>query len=517
MQTFKGHILSLLLLSVLLILNGCSQERLETVIDYPVPADTDNINLNIEIILNTASSQDTRAGGNYQLSGTAAETKITNITIFVVDLIGSNPPYVEDPGKVRYGASIYSPQSLTATSYRGEVNMKVSTGKKHIYVVTNLSSAQIENIKISGDWVYRNIQMSNGALINDFLDLSHNGRGIPMVGQMKVGGSEVIEITPTASHLTLDINSAVDVDRAVAKVLLTCTTLSSTPVGGTSGIKYVDITDLTANGNGWMRLDDVYFTLNTTNKQLPLPFAAQSPTNKMSDFITKVGGDYQIKNNTTYQQHFNRYDPPVITRGNANTWMTGNAYEWLNAEEEDAGRTGIASSNHYTTGLYCLENGILNDNNTIVSGDINTDAPLLCATHMVVYARYTPKKIIHGYDPALGGELVLDADEAYTKLFLEYPNDNPNSPADGTYWVRAGKYYNWYGMSKVLEPPPSGLGYSLSEFTEYRGGWGYYTTLIDGTNISNNLKYQDGQSDVLKNDYYILHGMSFSVPQANTP
>ena len=511
MQIYRVHILSSLLLFVLLILNGCSQEELE----IPIPTNTNNINLNLNITLNTVSSQNTRA--DYPMPGTTAETQITNVTIFVVDLVGNTPPYMEDPGKVKCSTSIYLPQSLTSTSYEGEVNMKVSAGKKHIYVVTNLSATQIENIK-NNSWVYRSTQINNGALISDFLDLSPNGRGIPMVGQMKVGGNEVIEIAPTPSHLTLDINSTMDVDRAVAKVLLTCTTLNSMPVGGVSGKKYVEVTDLPINGNGWMRLDEVYFTLNTTNKQFALPFATQSPVYNMSNFIEKAGGVYQIKSIPTYQQYFNRYNPPLITRSNANTWMSGSAYEWLNAEEEDATRTGLLSANHYTTGLYCLENRVLNDNNTILSTDINTSAPLLCATHLVVYARYTPKKIIYGYDLALGGEQILDSsDEEYSKLFLVYPNDNPNNPADGTYWVRGGKYYNWYGMSKVLEAPPSGLGYLLSEFTEYRGGWGYYTTLIDGTNLSNNLIYTDGLSDVLKSSYYILHGMSFTMPQPYNP
>ena len=442
------------------------------------------------------------------------ENKITSITVFVINLDASNNL---DWNKVKYSSQgVNQPPSPSNLKFTVNVKLKTSPGKKYIYVGANMTPDQRESF-CANKGVYTSQGTTYTDVINDFVDINSNGRGIVMFGQMHtettfgIFDNPVVEITGPTDE-TNPLNTKLELSRVVSKVALTYE--PSTPGFATiaSGI------------DGSINANNIYFMLNNTSKSIDFIKGMNSGYSRYSmngymAYNTNSSFNslmyYYRKNPTNDFMFYAAPDPFVYGENESDNYTvakidlpfdmgTDNPY-CQGLEEYDPLLTW---EKHYTSSLYCLEN-------TVETDDVPDPTKVLSMRHgintrVVVAAKYTPEKVWH-YDGSSLTEWTILSESAMDAI--------TNNPADaangvGTFYavlqstspINVYKYYTYDAVEHLIN-----LGGDLPNFITYKGGYGYYATLISQQAIPADQLIDDNYN-MYRNNYYVLRVQEFIPP-----
>lgn len=289
MKSFKSYYLPAAL-TILMCLSGCAKD--ENILS---PNGEEVEGNRTELLLSITMPASTKAKSTSTLSGTEAENKLNNITLFIVD---GNA--VQD----------YTVHNVTTPTTIAIAHENSGDGKR-IYAAANMTDAQIAAVKTS----------ENPAMTIENISDITGTNGFLMTAQATGGdGSTTIDIP-----LRETTNISAKLDRVMSKVLLTCDTKEGDD-------NYVKLTD---NQNGYIRLSDVHYELANTNKKF-YPFA--KPGNE--------DPNYDI-NDALLNSLTENFFP-----GNGVTESSKTAVKY------EAGKASTNDENRYTDGLYCLENTV---------------------------------------------------------------------------------------------------------------------------------------------------------------
>lgn len=422
MRRFKPTYYLLIALMSVVNLSGCSQD------EFTENQDKEQSQVKAQLILSlNMPAIGTRTEGN-TLSGTAAENKCRKLTLFVMNADGTN---IQD----------YTVTGENLENKNLLFNVTNSQGEKKILVAANMSDSQIAAIKNDTN---RNPEQS----IQNISEITTDGNFL-MTGQavdknnnstISIEANQMIEIKATLT-------------RVMSKVLLTCSTKDDNAA-------YVKL----AQDNGYIRLEDIHYILETTNQKF-FPFEKngnEDPNFLMSNTLANNYGNnfFRATIDETKGEIAIKYDTSRLTEGD----------------------------NQYTEGVYCLENTIK------IDSDPSADAPKEVATYLKIAAKFTPKNID-------GSENLSEED---AKRIL--------SSTDGTFYTCKKAPTNAKNMcySSIV----NGIDYLKSkgttvintDFTIHEGGWQRYETFINSP-----TSFSEAAS-LIRNNYYIINVASFTAP-----
>ena len=221
--------------------------------------------------------------------------------------------------------------------------------------------------------------------------------------------------------------------------------------------------------NGYIKLSDVHYILETTNKKF---FPFQKANNEDPNFLmsTTLQAGYEANFFTAATD---------VTKGEI-------------AIQHDVQRIE-GSENPYTEGLYCLENTI------DVDGEYSNDFsdPQKVATYLKVAAKFTPKNI--------DGITGLSEQDAKKKL-----------SGNGTFYTckkgtALAKEMCYSSIEKGINYLKSeyNLTVTTNDFTTYEDGWQYYETFVNSpTSFSK-------EAGIVRNNYYIINVRAFTTLQSD--
>ena len=502
MRTYRLYISSILLLGIFAIV-ACKKEQIEFREDLPEVS----VCLRMQLNLKGADNRQTKAPEDV-LPGTSDETKITTLTVFVIDLDNSDNL---NWNKVKH---VTQTVNSTASQFNLDISLRVSSGRKHIYVGANMNSAQIESIRSN-----RGIYTSSGAtyanVIGDFVDL--NGRGVVMFGQMLISNNPIIEITGPVGAAT-PIMTQVEMSRVVSKVALTYKTT-------TPGDEFVKIA---AGIDGFIKANSVCFMLNNTSKSIDFVAGISGSHFRYSinDYLAFNTGSsstllYHYKTDPT--PHFMYYTPEAAVFGESVQYttaeiklpfdMTPGDTPYYEGVEEYVGVIA-GQHKHYNSSLYCLESTVSKAG--FLPQDKVLDVRHGINTKVVVAARYTPKYVWH-YDIGTGLVPEMITTEAGMAAITGNAGDLNGVGTfyavlkDASQTPPIYEYYTYDAKRYLEQNPPVG---GVPHFITYKRGYGYYTTFISQPTIGVD---QDEHYILRRNNYYILSIKEFNPPGAVYP
>ena len=512
-------------------LAGCTGEELARRDDAPAAEGKPvRVMLNLSVAITGVPDVRTRAAGEEVTTpGTPEESAVKSLTVFVVNVDGNGYEAM-----TAQHATFRFDWDGSGTGTPDPMPLQATTGRKHIYIGANLTAWQIAAFAgETGNGVNAAYTGQTGTDYDDYdemmAEFTEDG-GFAMLGRATAGGSELIDI-PDEPTPFLDLS--VELSRMVAKVLVVAETDDDIH-GGTAGVKYVKISngnEADASEKNWVRLDDLHFTLNVTNRRTFMyPKTAEEegrtvildPNYKFEDLVDFTDGVFKYKSDD-HSRQFIRWVPHV--------WNTDK--EWgMPVLEYEAGRMPASGGSEiYREGLYCLENTV---------GSIPADwaaAPALAdnergltfmaTTYVLIAARITPRWIITKLeeDPAIRpdgrGPYKAETEEDALSKLPASNDEHDEHPAGTFYSPDREHFYSYDGMMARIahdepleENDPDKL--TRENFLCYPGGWGYYFTYADGVpdevNGGNSLKFDSDRSSVLRNHYYILHVMALGTP-----
>lgn len=375
----------------------------------------------------------TRAINEETLSGTAEESKCRKLTLFIMNTDGTT---IQD-------------KTVTGEDLENEFLyfiVNTSIGEKYIFVAANMTDEQIKAVKTATDH-------NPEQVIKDIKEVTTNYNFV-MTGQAVTEGSNS-EIINIEEHKMTRIKATLT--RVTSKVLVTCTTKENTG--------YVNLT----KDNGYIKLSDVHYILETTNKKF---FPFQKANNEDPNFLmsTTLQAGYEANFFTAATD---------VTKGEI-------------AIQHDVQRIE-GSENPYTEGLYCLENTI------DVDGEYSNDFsdPQKVATYLKVAAKFTPKNI--------DGITGLSEQDAKKKLS---GNGTFYSCKKGTALAKEMCYSSIEKGINYLKSEYN-LTVTTNDFTTYEDGWQYYETFVNSpTSFSK-------EAGIVRNNYYIINVRAFTTLQSD--
>jgi hypothetical protein len=427
--------------------------------------------LNIAFHLNDpATGASTRGTGATRADETTPgvpvpESELKSLSVFVLDLDDSGNPLPATVKAFRFTDNL-PVYTIDGTS-RGvhKVLMKTKPGRKHIYMAANLSSQQdkafIEQYKVAGEQA---VLTSNG--VSDFIS-SENGFAMFCMDK------QAIEITQDQLNYP-DENDAsyygFTLERLAAKVLLTADTYD--------GGSYVKISKEAIGENGWVKLTDVTYNLNTTNTKI-YPFPVTNGTGNRIDPNPEIGGstDDFIPVDLSMSKSAVRYDANKMPKVDSDP----------------------VTDNVYTDGIYCLEN-IARD-----AGGHSDEERMNYTTHMRVTARYIPRHLYIVENGKVVRQTYATVDAAEQVIA-----DQSASGSTYTTTQNSSKYY-YTGEAKELAVSNGSI--AEDTFTEYPGCRHYYTTYLDGVYnaATGKIDFSNEYSSIFRNRYYILRVTEFDI------
>ncbi|WP_455585287.1 Mfa1 family fimbria major subunit [Bacteroides sp.] len=408
-------------LIALMFLGGCAQDE----ILFPQDKETSGEQIQAELLLSVSMpSTTTRAGNELTLPGTNAESILSKITLFIID--GSDVKDFTVEGEDLDKKSLI-------------FLVETTEGEKDIYVGANMSAEQIKIVKTSN----KPLQTLNS--ISDVI----GANGFLMTAQaLSENGSTKINIVDgRTTKITANL------ERVVSKVLLTCKS--------DDGV-HVKLSD---TSKGYMRLADVHYALETTNKKFYLfgQTNNEDPNYSMSETLGQAFGN-----------NFFSYAGKVEESGDV-------------AIKTDNSRLN-ADTDPYTEGIYCLENTVGGYSN------YNDDLSSLkqVATYIKIAAKFTPMYI--------DNETELTENEAKSKL----------SSQGGTFYVckkaPESKKHICYSSPEAGIRFLNNNSLTAKDFTEHEGGWQRYEAFVASPTSFNEA------SNVKRNNYYIANVTYITAP-----
>lgn len=542
----------------LLLTGGCQEQNCVEEIDTSHARNS--LYLNLSLRVNDGSGAVSRATDEGVIPGTDDENTIHSLYIYLFN---------SETGALVYWADITNLyQADNTKTYAIKLQDINLPEKVSIYLAANLTRQQAESIT-SPEATYKTQATSYTSAINEFAPYKYTliemtgttprDIGIAMTGQA-VSGSDNKEFDLhgyTSPDNPLELT--VDLKRVVAKALLTVDAADNSEgkkltAGSLDEVDYAVIASKN-NNKGWVRISDIYYFPNGTNKSLYW-FEQENnkdPNSALTDYISSTESDAELSLNTEkYQNDFVYYNQ---------TEQYKLYYAYYQAEKFDQ---ETDNKNSYTAGMYFLENTF-----TIPDGyDSQLEAYKLAlpmVTSISIALRYTPKEIYvekelynhlesgtgmsaserqewadmktkytnkKPWDDTSWSDVgaVIFKDEADAQFVLtmslklnnayisstEYGNQVTNGTYSGTKFpdntffaftpdsdsdtgsntdTFLYHYYTYGARQKIANP---------IYYVPYIGGWAYYYTYLDGdgTNTTNKAVYSDSQ--VMRNTYYIL-------------
>lgn len=444
----------------------------------------------------------TRALTYDDLTFTQDEAAVKNLVTFIVsvDNEGNEVYSYED---VEYIVTEINPVEFYKGVYILEHQIEVEPGKKHIYIGANMKRGHIDAFMMGKPLSLE----GEGPAVNMIMtpDPSYSGKGtdILMSGQV-----ELIEGNTTTKEITIDEETKEyylqgDLERLTAKVLLTCKE-------GEPGL-------VATGGKGWVETDKIRYTLNTENRQTYI----NKHTAEGIDI--NVDPNWEIENWVTSDGEITGADYGQQFDFWTSVELKGRLFDERYSASPlryDEGKIGEGNSpNHYTEGIYTLENTAFN--NSFLENGMKDKAAHNATTHVVMAVRFIPKKI-YNYaavnDPANNKPVsyedgTLTWDNVFSSFLVAVDGHQI-----GTYWTRkeAGgevRYYGHAAMNRYIALNPG----SAEEFTCYEGGWSYFTTFVDGDLLNNKkLTYANMEYWGVERDHYYILAID-SITQPGSP
>lgn len=425
MRRLKLTYYLLVTLVATIVLSGCSQEELAEKLEMEQPK------VEAQLILSVSTSQtNVRATETSSLPGTATENECSKLTLFIINPNGT-------------GIQDYSVTGENLQKKTLFFNVITSQGQKRVLVAANMSDDQIASVKTT-------IGQNPEQAIENIGNITIN-KGFLMTGKaVTADNNDIINIE---EQKTIKVRA--NLTRVVAKVLLTCTTQESST-------EYVKL----AKDNGYIKLSDVHYVLETTNKKF-FPFGKSS--NEDPNFL--MSSTLEEEYNTNF----------FATSVNVNDGKTAIKYDHNKLIEGD---------NQYTDGIYCLENTIKIDKPTY-SDDLSNAKQV--TTYLKVAAKFTPKNI--------DGKSNLSEKEASEML------------TEGTFYTckkapEAAKERCYSSLNNGINYLKTKYNLTVisSDFTTHEGGWQYYETFVNSP-----TDFTEG-AGLVRNNYYIINITSFTAP-----
>ena len=381
-------------------------------------------------------------------------------------------------------------------------------------ITTNVASAFLDG---GPEAVYRAVSDDYQEAIGEF---ASKERGIAMfcIKKSSIEFDETNSEKTTAARIDEDGDGEpedVDLVRMLAKVHMLFKCYDFPNDGFVKITEPGSLTPASFGEFGWSRMSDISYILNTVNTGTRIlqpayggPYESFTDINhSMSDLLEK-GIEWDYKAGTADQ--FIGYDGDLYN------------IDWNNRaalpEKYDGNREPFGSGgNKYYRGLYCFENttdgGLLDQ----MTDDEKKYVPFKVATHLIVKARFVPRKI----NTVVGGTLgVVDhgadgydaALASLTEVTGVDEDGNPHTYPAGTFFTRDMKeFYDYAGMLKLIETVP-GLG--RHNFAAYPGGYGFYHSYIYGGTdaTTGQVTFAGTDSGVFRNHYHILTCSLMKVP-----
>ena len=478
------------------------------------------LSLNLNVVSSGAATKaapEVNGGTNSGID----ENSITRLAIWLVPAEDG----VEDWSEA---IMTYVPQvSLGSGEYVSSVRTKLNV-PMNVYVGANIST-DIASAFLQGgpDAVYK---AATAAYPDDYQSMVEEfasaDRGVAMFCVKKASLTFESANADKSTPAVIDEDSngtpeSVDLVRMLAKVHLLFQCYDTHP-------EYVKITEpgsLTPadfGAFGWSRLDDISYIVNIVNRSTRIiqpdygstDYSLYKDTNhSMTDLLQK-GLVWEYKSDEA-SGHFLGFAEDLSGDHDA-AWAKWSAKP--EKYEENKAPFGTCTDGTYVNGLYCLENTTDDSALSLMTDDEKKYVPFMVATHIIVKARFVPRKIntvdedgnlsvndsgVNGYDEALAALPEVDGVDE---------NGVPHTYPAGTFFTRdMQEFYDYKGMLKLIETVP---GLSRKNFATYPGGYGFYYSYIHGGDDSDTHQVTFGgtESGVFRNHYHILNCSLMKVP-----
>lgn len=545
----------------LLLTGGCQEQN--CVEETDTSHARNSLYLNLSLRVNDGSGAVSRAAGD-KIPGSADENEIHSLYLYLFNSANGDLVYWADITKLN--------QPDHENVYVIKLQDMDLSEKVSIYLAANLTPEQAAGIT-KPTATYTTKSTSYTKAINEFApyaytliemtEITPRDIGIAMTGRAVLKTDETQKDFDIYQYTSPDtpLPLKVDLERVVAKALLTvaAATTDNIAEGADKNEDYALI-DSGNKNKGWVRISDIYYFPNGTNKSLywfKQTDNNEDPNSDLTYYITSTEADTELALNTAkYQNDFVYYNQ---------TDQYKLYYAYYQAKKFDESQN---EANTYTDGMYFLENTF--STSDLTDGHRNQLQTYKLALPMVtsisIALRYTPKEIYvekglydildsgtgmsaserqkwkNMKDKYAGNKpwddtswtadvgAVIFKDEADAQFVLtmslklnkayisstEYGNQVTNGTysgskfPDNTFFAFTPEtdtddkflyhYYTYGARQNIVNP---------IYYVPYVGGWAYYYTYLDGDSTdfgegTNSSKAEYSDSQVKRNTYYIL-------------
>lgn len=437
---------TLLSLAMMMLFAGCSDDVLrEDLPEEEKPAG--NVYIRLQMNLNSNGPAGSRAASRAgegstdpgTTPGTDNENAVNTVDILVFDATTDKLTDIVFLDETQVG-QITSAGGLVVPIFAKQGQ------KVKIYAAVNMTAAMRQFFTLGStgtDFFLSSTGNSYWDVINEFVPGS-NGKqetleatkgGIPITGQFKVvsvsdsdtdniitGSGDITIKGHTTKDDKLDVKA--DVSRIVAKVHVLAKTEEHTVTSGEE-VQYAFAKEQTDNTEsewiGWIRLDNVRYILNGTNKSTYI-FPQANNTEDQYPWMDRNMDLTPFRNGrmfSNYENDFMFYDGMSLHRENISpTSHFAQAEKYVEENTWNNTVNGSDNTDRYTAGLYCLENYF--DTPAAKSDDDNFYATRVDAipmiTHLSIAAKLTPRSIVVRKD-------YKERMEIFVKAYEDDPDD----------------------------------------------------------------------------------------------
>jgi hypothetical protein len=463
-------------------------------------------------------------------AGTVAENQIRSVTVFMVDLDENREQLTYD--HIRAGSVYVQTPSSGTQGYDVTINLKTTTGRKHVYVGANLSDDQIECFRKGNLPVeYSNYTDANlKEIMSHFMTISdeqftYTGSLISMFAKAApkdimtdaTAADSIFVVTPsTGSDLLMIAVKKLQLERTVAKVLLTCLPyynsknpaekqdkgddyenciaiqdLNETARLNNDPTNTLTADQLKAKYRGWVQQGEVYYILNIAARTQRL---LHDSIATLGNYVTQLRNyDFVAADGDVYTRRYLSYTAEMLSlsAGDRVPFFAGALRrQAVTCETRDE-----ALETH--EGVYTLPNLFrfrksdkVGEEAAWYSTTYGTPFKLdsvakKVATYMLVAVRYVPRTLHCLDEEGNDTEVIFETMEEAQKALPLIEVDQESYP-QGTYWAEVhtdndGKIsgMDYYTYEAMLQKIPEGSNWSLQRFRCYQGGFGYFITYID--------------------------------------
>lgn len=508
MRSITAYIIRLFALILLgAVLLSCRKEDPQHAQKHPQEERHDVVNAWLSLDLNVVSSGAATKADLEVTGGTNSgidENKISRLAIWLVPAQGGKEDWTE-------AIMTYIPDvSLgSGNTYKASVKTKLNI-PMNVYVGANISTDIAAAFLQGGpEAVYQAAIADYTAIVEEFASAD---MGVAMFCTKPYSVTFVEDNADSSNPAKVGGDSTVDLVRMLAKVHLLFQCYDSPNDGFVKITQPGSLTPADFGEFGWSKLEDISYIVNTVNKSTKIlqtaydgDYASYTDMNHSMNGLLEKGLEWKYKSEADHE--FLGFAEDLSNHDDA--WE-----KWAaKPEKYEATRAPF----EYVNGLYCLENTTDDSALSMMTDDEKKYVPFMVATHVIVKARFVPRKINTVYD---GNIKAVDYGEGgYDYALNALPeidgideNENPHKYPAGTFFTRDMKeFYDYNGMVKLIETVP---GLTRKNFAAYPGGYGFYYSYIHGgkDDATGQVTFKGTESGVFRNHYHILNCSLMKVP-----